>query len=53
MISLLGDADEGVRDIQKLLSLTEAYGIKEWLQFDASVVRGLSYYTGKQQRNAS
>lgn len=35
-----------MRDLKKLFELAEGYGIREWLQFDASVVRGLSYYTG-------
>lgn len=42
----LGENAEGVVDIRTLLELSEAYGIREWLTFDASVVRGLSYYTG-------
>lgn len=28
------------------MSLCEAYGIQDWILFDASVVRGLAYYTG-------
>jgi len=35
-----------VVQLTKLLSLCEAYGIEEWIIFDASVVRGLAYYTG-------
>jgi len=35
-----------VTQLTKLLSLCEAYGIEEWIIFDASVVRGLAYYTG-------
>lgn len=42
----LGSESEGVADVSRLLQLAEAYGIREWLVFDASVVRGLSYYTG-------
>lgn len=45
-MALLGEDSEGVKDIKKLFSLADAYGITEWLSFDASVVRGLSYYTG-------
>ena len=39
---------QGVQDILKLQQLLcEGYGLSsDWLQFDASVVRGLSYYTG-------
>ena len=28
------------------MNLCKAYGIEDWVQFDASVVRGLAYYTG-------
>ena len=42
----MGKPSEGVDDLLKLFELAESYGIKDWLQFDASVVRGLSYYTG-------
>ena len=28
------------------MSLCKAYGIEDWILFDASVVRGLAYYTG-------
>jgi histidyl-tRNA synthetase len=33
-------------EIELLFSLAKSYGIDDWLQFDASIVRGLSYYTG-------
>jgi histidyl-tRNA synthetase len=42
----LGSSSDGVTDIKRLFELAEGYGIREWLEFDASVVRGLSYYTG-------
>ena len=29
-----------------MFALAEAYGIVDYLQFDASCIRGLSYYTG-------
>lgn len=32
--------------MKELFSLAEKYGYSEWLQFDASIVRGLAYYTG-------
>jgi histidyl-tRNA synthetase len=35
-----------VQQIAKLVALCEAYGISDWIIFDASVVRGLAYYTG-------
>ena len=33
-------------DLRQLYALLEAYGIAEQVPFDASVVRGLAYYTG-------
>ena len=33
-------------DLKQLFSLAEKYGYADWIQFDASVVRGLAYYTG-------
>jgi len=32
--------------MKQLFSLAEKFGYSEWIQFDASVVRGLAYYTG-------
>lgn len=42
----LGTAGEAVADLKRLFSLAEQYGFSDWIQFDASVVRGLAYYTG-------
>jgi len=36
----------GVRDLRQLFELAEGYGYGDWLRFDASLVRGLAYYTG-------
>ena len=44
--AVLGAESEGVQDLQKLFSLASGYGYEDWLVFDASVVRGLAYYTG-------
>jgi histidyl-tRNA synthetase len=44
--ALLGAENEAVSDLKKLFELAEAYGFADWLVFDASVVRGLAYYTG-------
>ncbi|EER13996.1 histidyl-tRNA synthetase, putative [Perkinsus marinus ATCC 50983] len=33
-------------DLEGLFDLARNYGIDDWLVFDASVVRGLAYYTG-------
>ena len=43
---VLGDDSEAVRQLTELFALCESYGISDWLLFDASVVRGLAYYTG-------
>ena len=43
---ILGECNSGLRDIERLFTLAEAYGYHDWLTFDATVVRGLSYYTG-------
>ncbi|KAJ1436624.1 hypothetical protein B484DRAFT_325004, partial [Ochromonadaceae sp. CCMP2298] len=42
----LGADSPGVADILRLQELLEGYGVGQWVQFDASVVRGLAYYTG-------
>ncbi len=43
---LLGAEDECVEEMRRLFALAEGYGYADWLVFDASVVRGLAYYTG-------
>ncbi|KAG7355747.1 hypothetical protein IV203_000433 [Nitzschia inconspicua] len=43
---VLGEESQAVKQIKKLLHLCQAYGIDDWIIFDASVVRGLAYYTG-------
>mmetsp|Transcript_37185 Transcript_37185/g.83560 ORF Transcript_37185/g.83560 Transcript_37185/m.83560 type:complete len:507 (-) Transcript_37185:11-1531(-) len=35
-----------VKELTQLFELCKAYGIEDWVMFDASVVRGLAYYTG-------
>eukprot|EP00927_Polykrikos_kofoidii_P035307 TRINITY_DN298_c0_g1_i2.p1 TRINITY_DN298_c0_g1~~TRINITY_DN298_c0_g1_i2.p1 ORF type:complete len:635 (-),score=115.35 TRINITY_DN298_c0_g1_i2:105-1820(-) len=42
----IGTDAETVVELQRLFDLAEEYGFGDWLQFDASVVRGLAYYTG-------
>ena len=42
----VGADHEGVRQLRGLFDLAEAYGYADWLRFDASLVRGLAYYTG-------
>jgi len=43
---VLGEDSEAVKQLDELLELCDAYGISDWILFDASVVRGLAYYTG-------
>jgi histidyl-tRNA synthetase len=35
-----------IADLRRLFELLDAYGIANYVDFDASVVRGLAYYTG-------
>ncbi len=44
--SALNSDGEALIELQSLFSLCESYGISDWVSFDASVVRGLAYYTG-------
>ena len=44
--SALGEDSQAVKQLEKFFELAEAYGIADWLILDASVVRGLGYYTG-------
>lgn len=37
---------EAVDELRLLFELAEGYGYGDWLEYDASVVRGLAYYTG-------
>ena len=44
--SSLGGESEAVSELKSIFSLSESYGISDWMELDASVVRGLAYYTG-------
>ena len=44
--AVLGGQSPALCQIKQLFAHAEAYGYKDWLVFDASVVRGLAYYTG-------
>ncbi|MED5231467.1 MAG: histidine--tRNA ligase [Candidatus Thermoplasmatota archaeon] len=46
LTSALASDSEAVMELQSLFSLCASYGISDWVSFDASVVRGLAYYTG-------
>ena len=42
----LGKESSAVSELISLFDSIDSYGILEWVEFDASVVRGLAYYTG-------
>jgi histidyl-tRNA synthetase len=42
----LKPGSSAVQHLNELFTLCKAYGIEDWIVFDASVVRGLAYYTG-------
>ena len=42
----LGKESPAVSELISLFASIDSYGILEWVEFDASVVRGLAYYTG-------
>ena len=45
--ALTGDlGNDAVAELTTLFEVAEAYGFADWILFDASVVRGLAYYTG-------
>lgn len=50
--NLLGSDSAALKDLESIFALADGYGIREWIAFDAGVVRGLAYYTGS-KRNAS
>ena len=37
---------KAIKEIRDMMDLLECYGCREWVTFDASIVRGLAYYTG-------
>lgn len=43
---LVGAESGAVAELKQLFALADGYGFSDWLNFDASVVRGLAYYTG-------
>ena len=46
LASALGEDSEAVAELATMFDLVDSYGISDWVAFDASVVRGLAYYTG-------
>jgi len=49
LLDLGGSLEAGstaLTELESLFSLIDSYGISDWVRFDASIVRGLAYYTG-------
>ncbi len=46
LAAALGEDSGAVAELATLFDLIDSYGIADWVTFDASVVRGLAYYTG-------
>ena len=46
LANALGKESAAIMELTTLFDLVDSYGMSEWLQFDASIVRGLAYYTG-------
>lgn len=42
----IGEDCPALKELEEFFRLIEAYGYGDWVRFDASVVRGLAYYTG-------
>jgi len=42
----IGTDSKAISEVKRLFELADEYGIGDYLIFDASVVRGLAYYTG-------
>jgi histidyl-tRNA synthetase len=43
---MLSGESAALQDVERFMSLLSAYGIADMVEFDISVIRGLSYYTG-------
>mmetsp|Transcript_3823 Transcript_3823/g.4312 ORF Transcript_3823/g.4312 Transcript_3823/m.4312 type:complete len:517 (-) Transcript_3823:534-2084(-) len=46
LAALCGSSSAEINELKELFTLAEDYGFADYLIFDASVVRGLAYYTG-------
>ena len=44
--SALGEESAAIAELASLFAAAADYGISDWIEFDASIVRGLAYYTG-------
>lgn len=46
LIQYLGETDETFLEMKKIFEYAEKVGIKEFLQLDVGIIRGLDYYSG-------
>jgi histidyl-tRNA synthetase len=46
LAKVLTEESPVTKELREFWKIAEGYGIADWLVFDASVVRGLAYYTG-------
>ena len=46
LAEIVGSDSEALQEVKRLFELANAYGYGDYVIFDASVVRGLAYYTG-------
>jgi len=46
LAKVMGEGHPVLKQLKDLVSYAESYGFADWLQFDATVIRGLGYYTG-------
>lgn len=42
----LGDMSEGAREVERLMNLLGFAGLKDYVKYDPTIMRGLDYYTG-------
>ena len=46
LVQTMGEESDAVAELSVLFQMMESYGLTDWVGFDASIVRGLAYYTG-------
>ncbi len=46
IIAVNGSIPRGLAEVYELFRICELHGIRKYLDFDVSIIRGLSYYTG-------
>ncbi len=46
LLSGIDTAEDGRRELERIVSLAKSYGIEKYITIDLSLVRGLEYYTG-------